>query len=268
VKIKFYVPLFLSLFGVFKGFAQSSPDCLIGNREVGSPHEMMSRVSNLSVVGKNPGETLPWNYEPAMLEAIHYQILNPTFSAAMREENEFEYMQKDALHALVAMIDEARRAGIKIFAHSAYRPYKIQCSVFTRKVQAETETNRISLDEAIRSVNTRSALPGQSEHQLGTAVDLVTDIPNMGYKLEYEMQNTPAFKWLKANAFKFGFVLSFPADQMLDFRRPNPRTGYVYEPWHWRYIHPHYSTRFLGCTNMTAQGFLKAVSRNTAFSCK
>lgn len=123
-----------------------------------------------------------------MLEAIPYQILNPTFSAAMREENEFEYMQKDALHALVAMIDEARRAGIKIFAHSAYRPYKIQCSVFTRKVQAETETNRISLDEAIRSVNTRSALPGQSEHQLGTAVDLVTDIPNMGYKLEYEMQ--------------------------------------------------------------------------------
>lgn len=256
-------------------FAQSatteSPACPIQNHDVSSPHDMMNKVTTLSVVGKRPGETLPWNYEPPKLEAIPYQYLNPNFSTAMQQENEFEYMRADALSAMVAMIEEARREGIKLFAHSAYRPYKIQCQVFSLKVRKELEGQPMSLDQAIASVNTRSALPGQSEHQLGTVVDFVTDIPNIGYKLEYEMQNTPAFQWLKAHASKFGFVMSFPAAQMMDFRKPNPHTGYIYEPWHWRYIHPHYSTRFEKCVGkinkMTSQYFLKAVSANQNYQC-
>jgi len=35
---------------------------------------------------------------------------------------------------------------------------------------------------------------------------------------------TDAFAWLKANAARFGFVMSFPLN--------NP-WGFIYEPWHW-----------------------------------
>jgi D-alanyl-D-alanine carboxypeptidase len=44
--------------------------------------------------------------------------------------------------------------------------------------------------------------------------------------LEEDFEETPAFRWLSANAGRFGFVLSFPRD--------NPH-DYVYEPWHWCY---------------------------------
>ena len=37
---------------------------------------------------------------------------------------------------------------------------------------------------------------------------------------------TGAYQWLLANAYKYGFVLSYPAN--------NPY--YIYEPWHWRYV--------------------------------
>jgi D-alanyl-D-alanine carboxypeptidase len=57
------------------------------------------------------------------------------------------------------------------------------------------------------------ALPGHSEHQLGTTVDL-----------------SGGDAWLAANAHRFGFVVSFPADR-------SPRyTCYTSEPWHVRYF--------------------------------
>lgn len=255
------------LASAFSTYAQS-PECLIDGREVGSPHEMMTQVSPLSVVGKRPGETLPWNYEPQALKPIPYEWMNPSFSAAMAEYDQVEYMRSDALNAMLHMMEEARREGIKLFAHSAYRPYQIQCAVFSKKVREEMKNQGLPLSQAITAVNTRSALPGQSEHQLGTVVDFVTDIPNVGYKLEYQMQDTPAFQWLKAHASKFGFVLSFPAAQHMDFRKPNPHTGYVYEPWHWRFINPHYSMRFAKCNKMTVQQFLKALAHNSRFECR
>ena len=37
---------------------------------------------------------------------------------------------------------------------------------------------------------------------------------------------TPEYKWLKENAYKYGFIISYPAGN----------NYYKYEPWHWRFV--------------------------------
>ena len=37
---------------------------------------------------------------------------------------------------------------------------------------------------------------------------------------------TEAFEWLQENAYKYGFILSYPEDNEF----------YIYEPWHWRFV--------------------------------
>jgi D-alanyl-D-alanine carboxypeptidase len=73
------------------------------------------------------------------------------------------------------------------------------------------------------TANSFSADQGYSEHQLGTAVDFTT--PAIGAVLT-GFDKTASYQWLQANAYKYGFVLSYPKGN-----------GYfVFEPWHWRYV--------------------------------
>jgi D-alanyl-D-alanine carboxypeptidase len=72
--------------------------------------------------------------------------------------------------------------------------------------------------------NAFSADQGYSEHQLGTTFDFTTE--GIGGGLVTSFENTPAFAWLKDNAHKYGFTLSYPKDNAY----------YVYEPWHWRFV--------------------------------
>lgn len=86
--------------------------------------------------------------------------------------------------------------------------------------------------------NMKSAPPGHSEHQLGTAVDLtLTD---------------PAWNWLDLNAHRFGFVMSYRANQ-------TTLTGYRYEPWHWRYVGTDLATRIRHSENIP-QSFYRTIT--------
>jgi D-alanyl-D-alanine carboxypeptidase len=68
---------------------------------------------------------------------------------------------------------------------------------------------------AVAAVNYSVALPGHSEHQLGTTVDLAG--------------SAGLFDFVEKNAHKYGFTISYP-------RNKTNLTGYAYEPWHLRYI--------------------------------
>lgn len=242
--------------------------CQIHGVPVGS---LVSRnnIGPLSTVSRKSEESLPADFEPSPLVPIPYDFLNPIFSDDLAKDGEFEYIEENTLRALTLMLEDARRDNVRIFVHSAYRPYNIQCSIFSKKVKKEMQSLGLSLQNAILQVNTRSAMPGQSEHQLGTAVDLVADIPSIGYKLEYQLEQTLTFAWLQKNAYRYGFVLSFPKGESLDHTHPNPKTGYIYEPWHWRYIHPHYAYRFQACQNqLPLVDFLRALNRDPTFDCK
>ncbi len=71
--------------------------------------------------------------------------------------------------------------------------------------------------------NKFSADQGYSEHQLGTTVDLSTAKLGTAFT---QLATTPAYEWLKQNAHKYGFILSYPKGN----------THYQYEPWHWRFV--------------------------------
>ncbi|MBC7836964.1 D-alanyl-D-alanine carboxypeptidase family protein [Acetobacteraceae bacterium] len=48
----------------------------------------------------------------------------------------------------------------------------------------------------------------------------------MGGALNTNIDTTNAYAWLNKNAYKYGFVLSYPQGNAY----------YIYEPWHWRYV--------------------------------
>jgi len=80
------------------------------------------------------------------------------------------------------------------------------------------------------TANQFSADQGYSEHQLGTTVDFTTS--TIGDTLS-GFSKTPEYKWLIENAYKYGFVLSYPLDNGY----------YTYEPWHWRFVGVELATR-------------------------
>ena len=72
-----------------------------------------------------------------------------------------------------------------------------------------------------------SAVPGTSEHQLGTAVDFTNSAAE--YRLWWPFGDTTASAWLERNAPDYGYVLSYPPGF-------EEETGYNWEPWHYRYV--------------------------------
>jgi zinc D-Ala-D-Ala carboxypeptidase len=92
-----------------------------------------------------------------------------------------------------------------------------------RSIEEQVAIIREKLDRAMpmETILTLSAPPGYSEHHTGCAVDINT--PGCVAR-EEPFENTEAFRWLTANAHRFGFTLSYP--------RGN-RFGFIYEPWHW-----------------------------------
>jgi D-alanyl-D-alanine carboxypeptidase len=68
------------------------------------------------------------------------------------------------------------------------------------------------------------AREGESEHQLGLAVD-VFEATNEEQFLE---KYSEVYEWLVANAWKRGFHQSYQKGKNVD--------GYAIEPWHWRYL--------------------------------
>lgn len=125
-------------------------------------------------------------------------------------------MRPDAAHAWQEMKTAAALDGVTLIAGSAFRSIARQIEIIEKKL-AEGRT----IDDILTSI----AAPGYSEHHTGRAIDIVSvDVPD----IEEAFEGTAAFVWLKVNAARFGFVMSYP--------RGNA-DGYVYEPWHWCY-HP------------------------------
>lgn len=123
-----------------------------------------------------------------------------------------------AVADLAALNRAARRAGIRLRVVSAYRSYWSQKSVF------QSWVNRSGYAAAVRY----SARPGHSEHQLGTTLDFsfVGGADPWNYA---DFASTRAGAWLRTNAWRYGFVMSYP-------KGAERLTGYGYEPWHYRYF--------------------------------
>ncbi len=146
---------------------------------------------------------------PPGLVALPYEI-------SYLLEDPVLYLRQDAAASLLELIDAAEGNGLYIVVRSAYRGYEHQAALFAywRDLLGEFEAERTS------------ARAGHSEHQLGTAVDITSYTNDYGFE---GFEVTLEGQWVAAHAHLFGFVISYPAGM-------EHRTGYVYEPWHLRYI--------------------------------
>ncbi len=272
---------FIILIASTSAFSQeNSRECIFCGINLGS-NNSERKITELSVVGKPKTEGLASNYEPENLSDIDPALMTPIYRGDIIKSGINEKLRSDAYVWISNLLTRAHSEKIDLFIHSAYRSYEIQCKVFVSKLKKEILTSSLDTNKtedvqsAIVSVNTRSALPGQSEHQLGTVVDLVTDIPEYvvagikysGYNLDYAMQSTTAFEWLSKNAHEFGFALSYPYSTVSGYDKPHPKTGYIYEPWHWRFIGVHHATEFKKCGAMVLREYLQQIEINPQFKC-
>ena len=122
----------------------------------------------------------------------------------------------DMSESLLKMRSDAKKDGIFLVFLSGYRSINLQEDIF---YSLKSMRNQIAAERA-----RVSAPPGYSEHSTGFAID-IGDANKRETDFEVEFENTDAFRWLKLNAAKYHFKLSF--DQ-------NNKTV-DYEPWHWRY---------------------------------
>tara|TARA_B100001989_G_scaffold123977_1_gene87527 strand:- start:70 stop:783 length:714 start_codon:yes stop_codon:yes gene_type:complete len=122
----------------------------------------------------------------------------------------------DMLDSLLNMVEEAKKDGVYLVLLSGYRSINLQKDIF---YSLKSIRNQVAAERA-----RVSAPPGYSEHSTGFAID-IGDATQRQTDFETEFENTDAFKWLKNNAAKFHFKMSFDKDNK-----------YIdYEPWHWRY---------------------------------
>lgn len=131
---------------------------------------------------------------------------------------------RSTFNDLRLMYKDAQANGHSIWINSSYRSYSTQLNTFEGWVKTEMASgkDRASAESA---ANSYSARAGFSEHQLGTTVDIVTtQCVSFGRGCA---QSEALWAWLKENSYKYGFILSYPQDK---------ETGYVYEPWHFRWI--------------------------------
>lgn len=157
-----------------------------------------SENQNDLLVLVNKFYTLDENYEPS-------NLVNITSGYG------YGKVDKTLLENFKKMADDAKVLGLNIYIASGYRSYSYQKALYNQYV------NRDGQEKA----DTYSARAGHSEHQTGLAIDLNSISDSFG--------NTNEFKWLKDNAYRYGFILRYPKEY-------TNLTGYVYEPWHYRYV--------------------------------
>lgn len=169
---------------------------------------------------------VPAKGEEWMLLLVNKQNPIPDdYSPELVDVNGSIKIRKEIAVPLAEMFDAAEEDGVSLMVCSAYRSHEYQQGLFDRKIRNYTRKGLSYLD-AFRIGSYSVIIPGTSEHELGMALDIVTP----GYmNLNEGFAQTNAGKWLKDNAYKYGFILRYPEGKEYI-------TGIIFEPWHYRYV--------------------------------
>ncbi len=117
----------------------------------------------------------------------------------------------EASIAFAEMQNAAKNDGIRLTIVSGFRSYSRQNTLY----------NNYAAKDGKAEADRYSARPGHSEHQTGLAMDLNSVDDSFAY--------TKEAKWIAENCARFGFIIRYPKGK-------EDVTGYIYEPWHVRYL--------------------------------
>lgn len=200
----------------------------------------------LALVNRSPRWVLASSYVPAELVDVRTMALTPS---SVCRPPDHQCLRREAALALRHMMAAMRVDHHEPYVDSAYRSYDVQCTVFQMWAYRD--------HHGFCNATVFSALPGHSQHQLGTAVDLFTRAwVYGGERFREGFGCSPGGLWIADHSWEHGFVLPYPlhpdyrqrgstcAANPADLGRVDPRTGYKYEPWHIRYIGVENAARF------------------------
>ncbi|PGA49971.1 hypothetical protein COL86_30780, partial [Bacillus toyonensis] len=158
----------------------------------------------------NKRYALPDGYRPR-------DLVVPNVNFVFSGMHERRYMRKEAAEALEKLFKLAQKDGITLKSVSGFRSQEYQSSIYQYNVrtQGKERANRVS------------AKPRHSEHQTGLAMDVSASSVN--YSLIESFGTTEEGKWLAKNAHQAGFIIRY-------LKGKESITGYIYEPWHIRYV--------------------------------
>ena len=170
---------------------------------------------------------------PAFPEAEDWQLLlvNPwneipeDYEVPLKTLPDGNKVDEKAFDDLSAMLEACREAGLRPKICSSYRTQSKQTYLYNNKI-TRLRNAGYSRAAAEAEAGRWVARPGTSEHQLGLAVDIVSQ----SYQaLTKKQEQTKEQKWLMEHCWEYGFILRYPNDK-------SEITGIGYEPWHYRYV--------------------------------
>ncbi len=159
--------------------------------------ELLQKYSNVYFLNEN--------YVPSQLSDIEAQYLY--------RKDKPEQIHTNVKPYLESLLNAAASSSVPFFVFSGYRSFGTQTTLKAayKVTFGTTAANKFSADQ------------GYSEHQLGSAVDFTTSA--IGDTLE-GFEKTAAYTWLLNNAYRYGFIISYPQGNKY----------YEFEPWHWRFV--------------------------------
>ncbi|CAN5233563.1 hypothetical protein BH23CHL9_BH23CHL9_15900 [soil metagenome] len=166
-------------------------------------------ASDMTLTILDRSYALPASYEPSDLVAAS--------TAGLRGSSGTKLVREIMIDDLAAMSAAWDAAKLTMIVESAYRSYATQAATF------DSWNARVGYAQAL----VRSARPGHSEHQLGTAIDVMS--PGWAGRFGEWGRETAEGAWMAANAWEYGFVMSYPFGSQA-------QTCFSYEPWHYRWI--------------------------------
>lgn len=126
-------------------------------------------------------------------------------------------MQPEVVEAYTQMFEDGAAEGLNFELVSGYRSYDYQAGLYNNYVAQDGK----------EAADRYSAEPGHSEHQTGLAIDVGSY--NSAVLLQTSFEYTPEFQWMKDVAHEYGFIIRY-------MKGKEDITGYMYEPWHLRYV--------------------------------
>ena len=127
-------------------------------------------------------------------------------------------LRQTAADALSVLFDAAKADGITLYAHSGYRSYRTQNTIYHNRLKKKN-----GVDDGIVQY------PGASEHQTGLAIDVINK-SGIGKNFTNDaFAPSKEGRWLAENCWDYGFILRYPEDK-------TGITGIKYESWHIRYV--------------------------------
>ncbi len=170
---------------------------------ISQPSGDAAEYSDWNLILVNNYHHIPSNYDVELLELSNGQKVDERIYPELQE-----------------MFDDMRSEGVYPFVREGYRTADEQKAIIKEFI-GDHMNEGCNIFEAYGLTRKAAAAVGNSEHQLGIAVDINADLD--------KCEAWDVYNWLDANAYKYGFILRYPPDKT-DITETN------YEPWHYRYV--------------------------------